>query len=97
MKKLILFTAIFCTIKCTAQTIDATIKKYVDSTVAAQIKLTTNLMDSVKVLVGQATIINTKNPNGSNTGTIDLTLIWNEINALKAKIAAGFTITGVAK
>ena len=97
MKKLLIIFALFCTVNCTAQTIDATIKKYIDSSVAAQLNRCPLLMDSIKVMIGQATISTVKNADGSNTGTIDLTLLWNEINALKTKIAQGFTVNGIAK
>ncbi len=55
------------------------------------------LVDTVKVLPGQAVINNVKNANGSNTGTIDLTLLWEAINGLKQKLQTGLTISGTAK
>ena len=97
MKKLLIIFALFCTVDCTAQSIDATLKKYIDSIVTVQLNTRPGLTDTLKITPGQATISTVKNADGSNTGTIDLTLLWNEINALKTKIAQGFTVNGIAK
>lgn len=78
-------------------TTDSINKKIIDSTVTAKISQLKQLTDSIKVIQGQATITSIKNTDGSNTGTIDLTLLWDEVKAIKNKLLIGLTVTGTAK